>query len=323
MHAHSHNMVKKSVARAEALELARKRRDGHEQQNDEKQKRTRRALDTYDDNRTAKNMLKKICAGKQSVAEAQSAAADIVHDYGVRDDLVAGIASLGSAGGSTQNCHRDLMRWGQTFRIELDPVEVVLTVNDLDGHGTCEVKHQVLYPHEVPSLTFPKLFLFWSDGYKHQLIIFGQFLDTCSCSRIFQTPTPKQQTIVKSCCLDTWCRFGAQSTLADLISLEMSFWGQTASKVCMTIGNQWRIFNGHKIIRDFQFQCLLRNPRHIVWQWGCTPIRGNISRGIRCSTLRGEACTLYFLPYGQKCCSRWFQMILWFMMSLLSSSTAS
>ena len=59
MHAHSHNMVKKSVARAEALELARKRRDGHEQQNDEKQKRTRRALDTYDDNRTAKNMLKR------------------------------------------------------------------------------------------------------------------------------------------------------------------------------------------------------------------------------------------------------------------------
>ena len=75
---------------------------------------------------------------------------DVQKDYGRgNNSVVDGWASLGNHGKHPSNCHRDLRKWGRSIGIHLEPAEVMTPVRNLKDHGTVQVPHSVLYPHEV------------------------------------------------------------------------------------------------------------------------------------------------------------------------------
>ena len=83
-------------------------------------------------------------------------ASSVVADYGRGQPFVDGWASLGAHGRRKGNCHRDLRKWAKTFDIDLDFGFVKTPVRNLRDHGTIEVDHAILYPHEVFAAAWEK-----------------------------------------------------------------------------------------------------------------------------------------------------------------------
>ena len=98
----------------------------------------------------SERLFDRVCEGRLPVSEAQALAGDVVADFGRgTQPHVDGWASLGNFGKHKNNCHRDLRRWARSFGLDLDLGSVKVQVRNLRDHGTVEVEHDVLYPHEV------------------------------------------------------------------------------------------------------------------------------------------------------------------------------
>eukprot|EP00959_Pyramimonas_sp_CCMP1952_P232254 4853513-Pyramimonas_sp.AAC.2 len=100
--------------------------------------------------RVSERLFDRVVEGRLPVSEAQAIAEDIVTDYGRGgQSQVDGWASLGKDGTHKGNCHRDLRRWASSIGVDVECAKVKTQVKNLIDHGTVEIDHFVLYPHEV------------------------------------------------------------------------------------------------------------------------------------------------------------------------------
>ena len=104
--------------------------------------------------RTGRSLLSLVANSDMSVHAAQLLCRDIVADYGDKQDLVSEIACLGTAGKHAQNTLRDFLR---RSRASLEPALVDISVLGQTEHEVLEVKHPVLYCHEVVAEAYDKL----------------------------------------------------------------------------------------------------------------------------------------------------------------------
>eukprot|EP00973_Karenia_brevis_P046141 6395039-Karenia_brevis.AAC.1 len=106
-------------------------------------------LDDYRCGPTGRDLLVKLAVGKTSAVEVQKSAANIVQEYKVpSNDLVQGLATLGTKGKYPEHAHRDLLNLMKTSPCKLRPGHIWCTYKNMLEHGTVDVRHSVIWPHE-------------------------------------------------------------------------------------------------------------------------------------------------------------------------------
>jgi hypothetical protein len=94
-------------------------------------------------------MISAVATGKRSVSDIQRDAAAVVADFGDTCPAVSGVAALGGHGHSSQNSHRDFLRYTSSLGLHLEPYIVDVERRRLHDHGTALQQHHVVLPHEL------------------------------------------------------------------------------------------------------------------------------------------------------------------------------